>query len=479
MSNRLMRWIFWSAAGVMVAATAFSFYRYMQPRRPLHSANASAKKSDPDATSSEPDPEDPGTPEVASVKVVHPTRGTIERSTVQVGTVEAFNSVKVHAQVSGYLKKQAVDIGSRVKAGDVLAVVDVPVLEKLVEKNDALVELAKERVKQMNAKVEIAKADVEAAKAQVLFAEANALASNAWVTFRALQHQRVKDLFASRSIEEKVVDESKERLEAAKESSNASRAAVVTAKAQVGSANAKVHLAEADLGEAGAQVKVARAEFERTRVQLAYATIIAPFDGKISERTFVPGDFIHSAADGGSSQSLFTIERTDLMRVVVQVPDEDARHADPGDPVMFEITALKGVKFMTKIARVAGAEDRRTRMMRVELDLPNPKNQIHPGMYGKATILLDKVSDRLVIPRNCIVGKVVDGKATVFVHREGRAQRVPIKVGVDNGVRIEVLEDGLKATDEIVLDPPSSLFSGLEINATLIEQAKENIVAAP
>lgn len=471
MSTRLMRWIFWSAAMVMVAATAFAFYRHMQPRRPVHSAHASSNKNEPDSPP-ETDPEDQPQPEVLSVKVVHPWRGAIERSTVQVGTVEAFDSVKVFAQASGYLKKQAVDIGASVKKGDVLAVIDCPVLEKLVEKNSALVELASQRVKQMKAKVEIAKADVEASKAQVVLAEANAMASNAWVTFRTLQHQRVKDLFASRSIEEKVVDESKERLEAAKESANAAKASIATAKAQVGSSNAKVHLAEADLGEAESQVKVARAEFERTCVQLAYATVVAPFDGKITERILVPGAFVHSAAEGGSSQPLFTIERTDLMRVVVQIPDEDARHADKDDPVTFEITALQGEKFATKIARVAGAEDRRTRMMRVELDIPNPKGLINPGMYGKATILLHKATDRLVIPRNCVVGKIAGDKATVYVNRDGKAQRVPIKVGVDNGVRIEVLDDGLKTTDEIVLDPPSALFSGIEINATLIEEPR-------
>ena len=109
----------------------------MQPRRPVYNANASAKNDKDALPWAKGTPDDPPPPEIASVRVVHPWLGTIERTTVQVGTVEAFDSVKLYAQVSGYLKDQAVDIGTRVKKGDVLAVVDVPVLEKVVEKNDA------------------------------------------------------------------------------------------------------------------------------------------------------------------------------------------------------------------------------------------------------------------------------------------------------------------------------------------------------
>jgi len=145
-------------------------------------------------------------PSPIAVKVIRPRKGAMERITTQPGSVQAFESVDLFAKVSGFLKTQKVDIGDRVKKDEVLAVVDVPELEKQVERDKAAVEQARSKVSQMKARVTVAQADLEAAKAAVIQAEANAKSAAAWVRFRGLQHQRMKDLFASRSIEEKLVE---------------------------------------------------------------------------------------------------------------------------------------------------------------------------------------------------------------------------------------------------------------------------------
>src|ERR1043166_9568998 len=121
------------------------------------------------------------------------------------------------------------EMGTVVKKGEVVAVIDVPDLEKSHERSSAAVDQAKARVTQTKAKVKVAKADLESANAQIAYAEANARAGGAWLLFRKLQKDRMVALAKTDSIEEKLVEEAKERFEAARESENASKAAIITA----------------------------------------------------------------------------------------------------------------------------------------------------------------------------------------------------------------------------------------------------------
>ncbi|HLZ10190.1 MAG TPA: efflux RND transporter periplasmic adaptor subunit, partial [Chloroflexota bacterium] len=189
-----------------------------------------------------------------------------------------------------------------------------------------------------------------------------------------------------------------------------------------------------------------------------------PYDGVVAQRNFYPGDFVRAATESGAHMPLFTVERTDQMRVIVQIPDRDVPFTDPGDPATVEIDALPGKKFEAKVSRIANSEDAQTRLMRVEIDLPNPSGKIRKGMYGRVHILLDKSSDLLSIPTTALAGKIEEGKASVFVVREGKAILHPVRVGADNGLRVEIMS-GLKETDEVVLYPPRTLNNGSDVEA--------------
>ena len=383
------------------------------------------------------EPDDPI--QALAVTVIQPRKGAMQRLTTQPGSVQAFESVQLYAKVPGFLKSQSVDIGDRVKHGQILAVVDVPELEKQVQRNRAAVDQADAKVLQMQARVASARADLDAAGAEVKQAEATAKSSAAWVRFRSLQHQRMKSLFATQSIEEKLVDESKERYEASVETENASQAAVITTKAKVVACSAKIQQADADVAAAKSEVKLAQAELEKSQVMVDFATITAPFDGVVTFRGMFPGDFVRAANESGSLP-LLTVQRTDLMRVIVQVPDRDVIYVDPGDPATLEIDALPGLKYQAKVSRMAQSQDPKTRLMHVEIDLPNPTGKIRNGMYGRVTILLDKAADKLSIPTSCLVNKSADGSnGTVYVVQSGRAHLVTIRLGEDNGLRVDVL----------------------------------------
>jgi HlyD family secretion protein len=412
---------------------------------------------------------DEGQPKVTviPVKTVLPLKG-IERMSMQPGSIQAYESVRLYAKVPGFLKWQEVDIGDPVKKGDKLAIVDVPEIETQVQRTHAVLVQAKKRVDQMKARVNSAKADADAARAAVTQAEASAKSAAAWVRFRTRQHQRIVDLYKLKSIEEQLVDESKERKEASIETEQAAQATIVTNKAHLVAATSKIEVAEADVDVADAEVNVAKAEHDKYKVQLGFATITAPFDGVVTQRTSFVGDFVRSANEGGGNEPLLTVQRTDKMRVVVQLPDRDVPYADPGDAATVQIDALGGKTFVGKISRIARSEDTQTRLMRVEIDLPNPKGEICSGMYGRVMITLDRSPNQLAIPSACLVGKAGNGTGAVYVVRNHIAHLVKVELGIDNGVQVGILK-GINPNDEIILQPGNALSDGSPVNSALVE----------
>ena len=187
----------------------------------------------------------PPSDEPATVEYVLPQKGGIARTSTQPGSVLSFESVDLYAGVPGYLRQQSVDIGDRVRQGQILAVVDVPDLEKQVQHNAAVVEQVRSHVAQMKAKLASAQADAEAARAAVPHAEALLRSKSAELLYRRQQLDRMKELASSRSIEDKLVDEYTSHRDAVREAEVAAEEAVNSAKANVKAVEAKVVAAEA------------------------------------------------------------------------------------------------------------------------------------------------------------------------------------------------------------------------------------------
>lgn len=405
----------------------------------------------------------PSGPARVRVTVVTPRKGEMDRTTVQPGTVESFESVPLFAAVSGYLKEQHVDIGAKVKRGQVLAVVDVPALDKQEQRNQAAIEQARARVSQMEARVETAKADVQAAQAAVQRAEAARKSASASLRLRELVLERMRFLTVKDAIEAKIVDEKTAERDAALEAERAAQAAITAATAQVTAASAKVMQAQADVLEAKADVRVAQAELQKTQELQKYAVITAPFDGIVTQRSRFVGNFVRAPTEGGGEHvPLLTVERTDKFRVVVQVPDRDAPYADPGDPAIVEIDAIPEKTFDAVVARIAGSEDAQTRTMRVEIDLPNWQGKLRQGMYGRARITLAR-SNMLAVPSSSLVNRSEKGnKAFVYVVRQGKARLIPVQIGADTGLQIGIVE-GLRPDDAVIAPPGAALSDGTPV----------------
>jgi len=418
-------------------------------------------------------------PAPVTVEVVTPRAGGIERVCVQPGTVEPFEGADLYAKVSGYLVEQNVDIGSRVSAGDVLAKIAVPEYEKTVDRDTAHVRDMNAKVKQMEAHLRAAQAEHRAAEASIALAKVMVKVKTSYKLFREKQLERIKGLVAEKAETAKLLDEQEDFYQSAVEAENAARENVNTSKEKAAAAQAKVTQAEADVDEAKADVGVAEAELAKSKVLLEYTVIRAPYTGVVTKRNFHsgkngrPGDFI-KAADQGGIVPLLAVERTDLMRVVVQVPDRDVPFVTTHSTAVIEIDALPGVKFgaspkdKLRVSRWATAEDPTTRTMRTEIDVPNPDPAVPNhilvhGMYGRVTITLTPGAPNAVrIPSAALVGKASGGHGSVWVVRDGKVHLVAVQFPTDNGIDVEVTA-GLAPTDQVVARATGPLEEGTAV----------------
>ncbi|WP_439629561.1 efflux RND transporter periplasmic adaptor subunit [Gemmata sp.] len=421
-----------------------------------------------------------GAAAVPSAEVVSPQPGGLPRMCVQPGSVEPFETAEVYAKASGFLVEQSVDIGSRVTKGQVLARLSVPEFEKQVDRDAARAKAATAKVHQMEAHVLAAEAEAKAATAAVAFAMVSVRAKASYRKYREKQLERIRELVAQKAIEVRLLDEQEDYYLSALESENAAKESVNSSEQRATAAASKVIQARADLEEAQASTTVALAELERSKVFRDYTVVRSPYTGVVTKRNFHPGqdgqlgDFIRSADQGGSVP-LFTVERTDVVRVVVQVPDRDVPFVSPSSTATVEIDALPGVVFggtgaePLKVSRWAKSQDAATRTMRVEIDVKNPTDAENPdgvlqrGMYGKATLVLRPGTAASVrVPSLAVVGRETGGRGAVRVVRGDRIQTVPVTLGTDNGREIEVTS-GLTAADRVVLRTTSPVDDGAQV----------------
>jgi RND family efflux transporter MFP subunit len=399
-----------------------------------------------------------GPASAVAVGVVRPRPGGLDRTTRQPCTVQAFSRVDLSPEVPGVLRGLSVDIGDRLKRGQVLAKIDAPQLALGERQAAAALRQARGQVREAEARVAGAKAEVHAARSAALRRRAELDAARAAVASRRQQYQRLQKLREEKSIDQRLVDEKEGLLRAAQGQARAAEAAVEGAKADLAVRQSKVVQAEAALEAAQAGAEAAAAALERARLSLSQATVRSPFDGVVTRRNVVDGDRVRPDGRGGPLP-LLTVQRTDPLRVVVQVPGRDAALTAPGTPVELTLDALPGRRFTgLKVARVAFAVDEQTRAMRAEVDVPNPKQELRPGMYGAATILLARGRpDALRVPASALVARPA-GKGTaaarraVYVVRGGHARLTPVRVGAEQGGEAEVLA-GLRPTDRVVADP--------------------------
>jgi HlyD family secretion protein len=387
-----------------------------------------------------PDPQPP-----LELRVVRARPGGLDRHIVQTGSIEALESAEIYANVSGYLRSVAVDIGARVEAGQTLAELDVPELHQEVQQKKALMEQARGEAQQADARVKLVQAQQETAAAVVREAEAQIEQYIIEQNLRRQECDRLRGVVRQGAIEEKVLDEKLQLLEMAMACETRARQSLQVARARWQESGPQLELARAESRTAHARVHVASTAVQRAQILLQYTRIVAPFAAVVTQRHVDAGDFVRGATQGGN-QPLFCVLRTDQMKVVLAVPDRFVPDIQPGDPVEVRVDALHGKVFQGNVSRLASFQQRQTRTMRVEVDLPNPEGRLVDGMYGSVSIRSSPPEHSLTVPVASLVSGTENGHGSVYVVRQGRISEVPVWIGQNNGIRAEVLS-GLDRED--------------------------------
>jgi RND family efflux transporter MFP subunit len=399
------------------------------------------------------------------VQVVPVHQGGMDRVTVQPGSVRAFESADLYAKVSGYVKTLNVDIGSQVKVGQLLLEIDQPELVKDVERHQAAVQQSQARIVQMEARVRTAEADHQAALAAIVQAEAEIGRAEATLSFRQKQYERIQSLFELKSIDGRLVDEKRDERDAAAAAKDVATAKITTSKALAEASQAKVEQSRADVKDAEAAARLAQAELEKAEVMLAYTHITSPYDGVITVRNVHVGDFIRDSEKGASQNPMLVVQKTDIMRVVVDVPDRDVQFLDVGDPATVQLDPLPDRHIAGKVVRKANSEDPLTRTMRTEIDLTNEDGRLSDGMYGHVHILLEpKIESHFTVPSSCITADSESGKSCVLVVKDGHIRYIPVTVTIDDGTSVEI-STGLAGDELVVASPGPALIEGMSVEA--------------
>jgi RND family efflux transporter MFP subunit len=211
------------------------------------------------------------------------------------------------------------------------------------------------------------------------------------------------------------------------------------------------------VAQATSNVAAADANVQRLKQTEGFKRVVAPFAGVITRRNVDTGDLIDAGAGGGVGRALFVLSQTDPLRVYINVPQAYAQLVKAGQPVVVTQAELRGQTFKGEVARTSGAIDTTTRMMQVEVSLPNKEGALLPGAYVQVSLPL-AASRTLTVPSNALLFRA-EGTRIAVVGAQGRINLRPVTLGRNYGENVEVI-DGLEGSDRMVLNPSDSLAEG-------------------
>lgn len=207
-----------------------------------------------------------------------------------------------------------------------------------------------------------------------------------------------------------------------------------------------------------AKYLAAKANFDRAETLLSFTQIIAPFSGVVTRRSVDPGAFIPAATSGSAAQNAVILTLMDFatVRIQVGIPEPEVPLVRRGLPIQLIIDELPGRSFSGVISRYSQSLDD-TRTMLTEIDIPNPKGDLLPGMYAKVRIGIEKKEKVLLVPVASLL--MEKANAFVFIVLDNKAKKTPIKIGFNDGVNVEVTA-GLQANDLVVVLGKQALNDG-------------------
>jgi len=361
-----------------------------------------------------------------TVAVELATRGPIRSSITLSGEFRPYQEVDVHAKVAGYIRRIYVDVGDKVKEGQILAILEVP---------------------ELNAQVTAAKAAVRRSQDGIQRAEKDLHRAESAYTADHAAYTRLKQASQERPglIAEQELDDSLARDQ--------------EAEAQVGSTSAA-------LAEAKSQLLVAKADQERYLAFEAYSHITAPFSGVVTKRYADTGALINAGtASDTQSMPVVRLAEWSRQRLVLPVPESDVPGVHLGQMIDVVVPSL-GRTFRGTVARFADALNVETRTMHTEIDVENLDDKLVAGMYAETTLVLHQKDDAVTVPVEGVQRNGSNGTAFV-VNPAGVVEQRSVTLGVDSGKRVEVLS-GVSAGEQIVVGNLNALQPGQRVQPKIV-----------
>jgi RND family efflux transporter MFP subunit len=214
-----------------------------------------------------------------------------------------------------------------------------------------------------------------------------------------------------------------------------------------------------DIDKAQAALDAANATVERTRALLAYSKLSAPFSGIVTARFVDTGSFVPAATAGSSPQNaaLLTLMDTAILRAQAAVPEAESVFIKNDLPVRILPDAMPGKSFDAKISRFSGALDETTRTLLIEADIPNTEDRLRPGQFASIKIAVEKHTGALTVPAEALV--MEKNNAFLFRIADGKAKKVPVTTGFNDGSRVEITA-GLQPGEKVILGGTSPPVEG-------------------
>jgi RND family efflux transporter MFP subunit len=314
-------------------------------------------------------------------------------------TTLAFEAANIFARANGYIATRQVDIGDHVKAGDLLVQITAPELDHQIAQNQATLQQDQATLQQATASRDLA---------NVTYARDSDLVKKGWVTAQQGDTDRL------------------------------------TLEAQ----NAAVAVAESNIAAQQALIRVLNQD-------KAYQSVIAPFDGIITQRAVDVGSLVQSG-----TTFMFTLMRSDVIRTQVYVPQDAAFGVSKGVAADVRVPEIPDHTFSGTVTRLADALAPGTRTLLTEIDVPNSDGLLRPGMYCTVELHIPRKTPSLIVPADAVIFNS-DG-LQVAVAADGVAHLHKITVARDLGTQVEV-RDGVEAGDQVILRPTVDLADGSKV----------------
>jgi RND family efflux transporter MFP subunit len=413
-----------------------------------------------------------------AVEVTQPTRGTVAHTLELPADVVGLQEARLYAKVSGYLKTMNVDKGDTVKAGQLLATIDSPELEREVaheheayvaavaNQNSSTAQLSKAQAETQQSEASYHRSLARQSQAQAEILKAKGDKELAQATYNRLKKVYDSDhgLIAKQDLDvaKANLDSSAAKLIAAEKGMDAAREEVAVQVGQRAASRSQVEAIRAQFAQADAQSRAVQESEKRAQALLQYTEIRAPFSGTITGRFLDPGALVQSAENTaqGTTHPVLSMANTDVVRIYAQIPESDMPLVHDGTPVELHADELPGKIFKGSITRSTGALDETTRTMLAEADVRNPGHILHPGMMIKERLFLEQHKGALTVPPAAVM---VDGqKHFVYVVEGDKVKKTRVEVGFEQPDKIEIVS-GLKGGENVVVAGKENLSDGVVV----------------